>query len=256
MESGKTDKEANFSNVPNNPSKNEKPMDEKWGFDLYPERRSALEPTWSEIVFGGKGTEASERLKCERRVWNVVNKSPLIKLMLGALKSAGCPVDLERHIACEVCDNSLLGGYDQELNQVVICQNVCTSEGRVQAALSHELVHMFDYCKNKVDFSNLDHLACAEIKAANLTSCSFLTSLTLPRNSYFSVARTHQDCVKIKAVWSMKYARNITEETAMESVDRVFPKCYNDLEPLGRRPRRNSYDFNKAYRERYLYGYV
>jgi inner membrane protease ATP23 len=42
---------------------------------------------------------------------------------------------------------------------------------------------------------------------------------------------------------------------AWKVVDSVFDKCYNDLEPIGRRVRRNSYDRERAYRERYFYGY-
>ncbi|KAL7633165.1 UNVERIFIED_CONTAM: hypothetical protein RMT77_016535 [Armadillidium vulgare] len=231
-----------------------KEKEEKWGFDLYPERRSVYEPSATAKLWWGENP-MSQRLKCEKNVWNVINKSPVVKLLISALSNSGCPFDIERHIVCEVCDNSLLGGYDQTLNQIVVCQNVCTNEGRVQGALAHELVHMFDYCRNKIDFTNIDHLACAEVKAANLTSCSFLTSLTLPKQSLFNIAKSHEECVKTKAAWSVKYARDLSEEESRAAVEKVFPKCYNDLEPIGRRPRRNSYDYYKAYRERHLYGY-
>lgn len=64
-----------------------------------------------------------------------------------------------------------------------------------------------------------------------------------------------QECVKTKASWSLQKARNVTPLEAREAIERVFPKCYNDLEPVGVVPRRNSNDYLKAYRERYLYGY-
>lgn len=74
---------------------------------------------------------------------------PIVKLMMGALKRAGwyvstfmfciirpdcvlsiqyfanifhnlcSPIDIRRHIACEVCDVSVSGGYDPMLNQVL-----------------------------------------------------------------------------------------------------------------------------------------
>jgi len=48
----------------------------------------------------------------------------------------------------------------------------------------------------------------------------------------------------------------MTDEKAAEAVDSVFFKCYADLEPIGRRIRRNSYDMERAYNEGARYGYV
>ena len=61
--------------------------------------------------------------------------------------------------------------------QIVICQNVARSYSRVQNTMAHELVHMFDYCQNQFDFKKLDHVACSEVRAANLTGCSYIGSL-------------------------------------------------------------------------------
>lgn len=58
-----------------------------------------------------------------------------------------------------------------------------------------------------------------------------------------------------KAVRSLIAIRNISKEEAMDAVTRVFTKCYNDLEPIGRRLRRNSMDMEKAYYEGPYYGY-
>lgn len=35
---------------------------------------------------------------------------------------------------------------------------------------------MYDNCVGEVDFQNIDHLACTEIRAANLTYCSYLSA--------------------------------------------------------------------------------
>lgn len=117
---------------------------------------------------------------------------PLVKLMMNALKSSGCPFDIRRHVSCEICDTSVTGGYDQELNQVVICQNTCKSEGKVQGVLTHEMIHMFDYCRNELDFKNMDHLACTEIRAANLAHCSFLSAFFQGDASPFNIKAAHQ----------------------------------------------------------------
>lgn len=57
----------------------------------------------------------------------------------------------------------MTGGYDAEMNQIVICQNTATSKAAVHGALAHEMVHMFDYCRANIDFKNVDHLMCTEV---------------------------------------------------------------------------------------------
>lgn len=59
---------------------------------------------------GKEGKESIHKFKCEQNVYNCVMNSPLVKLMMGALKSSGCEIDIRRHIACEVCDVSVSGG--------------------------------------------------------------------------------------------------------------------------------------------------
>ena len=51
---------------------------------------------------------------------------------------------------------------------------------------------MFDYCYNNLDFKNIEHLACTEIRAANLTHCSFISALEQGDASFIRVANTHR----------------------------------------------------------------
>ena len=52
--------------------------------------------------------------------------------------------------------------------------------------------------------------------------------------------------MKIKATESVMSAKGLPLEQALASVEKVFPKCYADLEPFGLVPRRNSRDCNKV----------
>lgn len=71
-------------------------------------------------------------------------------------------------------------------------------------------------------------------------------------NRYFS-----QDCVKSKALYSvLAVRRDIKKEQAIDIIEKVFPKCYADLEPIGRRIRRNSADPERAYAETKHYGFI
>lgn len=36
---------------------------------------------------------------------------------------------------------------------------------------------MFDNCRHKLDLANINHLACTEIRAANLAHCSYMSAL-------------------------------------------------------------------------------
>ena len=236
---------------------NSKPADgttesrKEWGYDLYPERRNRL--TGMDKFM--KGRDNIDKLKCERNVYKCIKRSPLVKLMMGALKSSGCAIDIRRHIACEECDSSVTGGYDPEYNQIVICHNMVKSENLVQGILTHEMIHMFDYCRNNLNFKDIDHLACTEIRAANLTQCSYLSACFEGTISPFHVKQAHQDCVKSKAYQSIIAVRNVTKHEAYNAIERVFDRCYADLEPIGRRLRRGSNDMAKAYAEGFFYGY-
>lgn len=62
----------------------------KWGYDLYPERKGApYKPKWTSVLFGMEGTENMDKIKCERNVVSCIKDSPMVKLMMGALKSSG-----------------------------------------------------------------------------------------------------------------------------------------------------------------------
>ncbi|XP_034171774.1 mitochondrial inner membrane protease ATP23 homolog [Osmia lignaria lignaria] len=224
--------------------------------DLYPGRKNASSPeSWiSKIPFFR--SESFDKIKCETNVYSCLKDSPLIKLMVAALKSSGCEIDIGRHISCEICDERVTGGYDQALNQIIVCQNTATSKNRVQSTLGHEMIHMFDCCRNNVELNNIKHLACTEIRAANLCHCSFLGAFARQTASPFNIKKAHQRCVQDKAVRSVVAIKNVSQDVAKEAVMQVFDKCYNDLEPVGRRIRRNSLDMKKAYLEGPLYGYT
>lgn len=62
----------------------------------------------------------------------------------------------------------------------------------VQGVLAHEMIHMFDYCRHKMDFKNKEHLACTEIRAANLTHCGFISAMVQGDAHPFKIKAQHQ----------------------------------------------------------------
>lgn len=183
---------------------------------------------------------------------NSLNKKKIIPYIIFYVDFS--PIDIRRHISCEICDESVTGGYDPTLNQIVVCQNTA-KKNKVQGVLTHELIHMFDYCNNNLDFKNPEHLACTEIRAANLAHCSFLSAYVQADADFFNIRQKHRDCVKTKALYSILAVRQITREEAIAVIEKVFPKCYADLEPIGRRIRRNSADMERAFADGKYFGY-
>lgn len=51
---------------------------------------------------------------------------------------------------------------------------------------------MFDYCNNNLDFKNIEHLACTEIRAANLAHCSFLSAYAQADADFFNIRQKHK----------------------------------------------------------------
>jgi inner membrane protease ATP23 len=87
-------------------------------------------------------------------------------------------------------------------------------------------------------------------------TCSFFKKITQGDASLIRIRKQHSECVKTKALGSVMAVRpDVTKEEALAAIDKVFIKCYNDLEPIGRRIRRNSADMIRAYNEKGNYGY-
>jgi len=230
------------------------PVDDS-SLKFFPERRPSSGHTNS-YIYRLFTRDSVNKIKCEGNVKEVMETSPLVKLMVSALNSSGCPINVRRHISCESCNRGVTGGYDPVLNQVVICYNRFRGTNMIQAVLGHELLHAWDSCRANLDFNNLDHVACTEIRAANLFHCSIISGFLAGSVSLTNLGKAHQRCVKQKALQSIMVVRpdlNVREADAV--IERVFGRCYNDLEPIGRRVRRASMDRERAYRERYFYGY-
>lgn len=68
---------------------NSEKKEAKWGYDLYPERKQHFQSSIANIIIMKEGREQFDKMKCEKNVFECVKSSPLVKTMMGALKSAG-----------------------------------------------------------------------------------------------------------------------------------------------------------------------
>ncbi|XP_058481893.1 mitochondrial inner membrane protease ATP23 homolog [Solea solea] len=205
-------------------------QEEEYGYDLFPERKNGNNKQQS--FMSGLLTF---NCKCRVMLQFAMETSPYAKLLLSAMKSSGCKVLKDRHFSCEDCDGSVSGGFDATSSQIVLCQNNIHQQSHMNRVVTHELIHAFDHCRAHVDwFNNLRHLACSEIRAANLSGdCSFSTEVA---RLNFGLKKHHQECVRDRALRSILAVRKVNREEAEKIVDDVFDTCFNDHAPFGRIP--------------------
>lgn len=98
--------------------------------------------------------------------------------MLKHLNLTGAAVS-EKDVLCVPCDYTRAGGFHPDAGAVIMCQGRFFSKKHMEDTLVHELVHMYDHAKFKVDWSNLRHHACSEVRTAiRILARRFRTSLT------------------------------------------------------------------------------
>jgi len=198
----------------------------------------------------------TEVKKCQVDVDHVLKTHPALQLLIRAMESSGCHFNPKRHIAYEVCSSDrVYGAYDPKYNQVVICSNVLKNPDDVYTVLGYHLLQMFDSCRAHVDFRNIDHVACTEIRSNNLFPCGTFKEGHLrgfaPLVGYEGKQR---ESVRKEAISAVKTFMNVDEPTARAAVDRVFNRCYGDLEPFGQRIE-NAKVAEILYERRRNYGY-
>ncbi len=229
--------------------------------DLYPERRGGRVEFSRWEWCTGRANEGRRRI-CQEHLISCVEKMPMVRNILGAMRAHGCEMTLDRNFSCDMCSpggaggvgrEAGYGGYDEGANQVFVCANNARSEGKVHGTLVRALLAAFDSCVARVDHRNVDHLACTEVRKANLANCN-LGAYWRRTDAHFAVKGRHADCVRKTAVDGMVDGRFVDRAAAEEAVDRVFDRCYADLEPVGRRAWHPN-DLDMANDERFLAGY-
>ncbi|XP_020651184.2 mitochondrial inner membrane protease ATP23 homolog isoform X1 [Pogona vitticeps] len=217
--------------------------EEDFGYDLFPERRRSEGKQKRSFVYGGFLTNK----KCQAMLHIALATNPYAKVLLDAMKNSGCTVYRDRHFSCEDCDGCVSGGFDSSTSQIVLCQNNIHQQSHMNRVVIHELIHAFDHCRAQVDwFNNVRHLACSEIRAANLSGdCSLLNEIGRFK---FGLKQHHQVCVRDRAIRSILAVRKVSKEMAEKAVDEVFDSCFNDQEPFGRVPYSRS-DAKRVYQD-------
>jgi inner membrane protease ATP23 len=100
--------------------------------------------------------------------------APMVHFMLRAMDERGCKLPAT-FVAC-VPEPAvpILGAYAPDDGRVYLNSVHVKDQKTVTRTLLHELVHAFDQCRTYFDPNNCRHVACTEVRAANLSDdCAF-----------------------------------------------------------------------------------
>lgn len=171
--------------------------------------------------------------------------SPRVHVLLSKMRALGCSA-ASAPVECEdVFDGApVLGGYDSARGRVVMNPRAPASalvQGEVTRAIAHEFVHAYDFCRAEVEPSNCAHIACTEVRAANLSGdCDFtVEARRMPvRLASGGVAGRQQACVRRRAELSVAMhaacgaGADGAADAAARAVAAVWAPCYADTAPF------------------------
>lgn len=174
--------------------------------------------------------QAYQNQTCEKWKRELMRQSPAIVFMLEHLQRNGSEVG-PQNIVCEPCSTVRAGGFSPDAGAITICQERILHKQHMEDTIMHELVHMYDHVKFKVDWNNLRHHACSEIRANSLSGdCKFTREL---RRGFLSISKQHQACVRRRAVMSVRANPACPDDaTAERAVNEVWESCFNDTRPF------------------------
>lgn len=98
----------------------------------------------------------------------------MIHFLLTKMDARGCrlPADFVKCVPAP--EGKVIGGFHAEQRKVFLNSVATKDQKTVTRTILHELVHAFDICRVHFDPTNCRHVACTEIRAANLSDeCSF-----------------------------------------------------------------------------------
>ncbi|KAG0172307.1 Mitochondrial inner membrane protease atp23 [Apophysomyces sp. BC1034] len=148
-------------------------------------------------------TEADDMQCRQCEVWkdNLMKNSPSVRFMLDHMQKVGKPLGKDDFL-CAPCDESRSGGFSPD-DGILLCQNHFASKVHQERTMVHEMIHMYDHNRFKVDWLNLRHHACSEA------------------------------CVKRRAVLSVIENPSCKDkEEAERAVASVFESCFADTRPF------------------------
>ena len=130
----------------------------------------------------------------------------------------------------------LVGAYDPSRRVVVMNPGVpdaALTQSEWTRTITHELIHAYDHCRVQFDTGSCAHIACTEVRAANLSGdCDFSVDLLRGGLRSFTVRGHQPKCVRRRAEVSLAAHAQCAAAGTRDAVDDVFDACYRDVAPF------------------------
>jgi len=185
--------------------------------------------------------ETQDRYRCSELVEQALEKCPKVAKLREALLRLGRDVP----ITCMHCpeakpgQSQVAGGYMTDSGKIIMCQNwAAQMPDEVPNTIAHELIHAYDDARTKLDWTNLVHHACTEIRAANLSGdCTFGRELNRSKLNPLNIRKSGQSCIRRRAAISVAMNPACpSEKLADAAVDKAWDLCFADHAPWDRVP--------------------
>lgn len=160
----------------------------------------------------------------------MLQNSPTVRFMIEQIEKVGGNMSA-KNIICAECDEMKSGGFHPQLG-ILLCQNKLQGQYHTEDTLAHELVHAYDHCKFDVDWMDLRHHACSEIRASSLSGeCRMMNQMW--KYGFWTFGKGHQACVKRRATLSVRaHPKCKSDLEAATIVNQVFDSCFSDTRPF------------------------
>ena len=174
---------------------------------------------------------------CVKKLESVLARNEKAQRLLDAIEEMGCSVP-KNFFVCRPCDGAAIsGGFavptaeGDYKPQIIMCEdnNVAMETETFEHTLVHELVHAYDQCRAKVEWSNCLQHSCTEIRASSLSGeCNFIHELY---RGHTTIRDGQGECVKRRAEKSVAMNPNC-KNIAADAVKAAFAECRKDRAPF------------------------
>ncbi|KAF8434919.1 peptidase M76 family-domain-containing protein [Terfezia claveryi] len=179
----------------------------------------------------GLKREHEQCVRCEK--WRDYNLrySPIVRFLTENIEKIRSDTVSSDIIRCLPCNKFQSGGFSPSYG-ILLCQNRLLSRKHTEDTLAHEMIHMFDHLRFDVDWMDLRHHACSEVRASSLSGECRWTRESFGRGVW-DFTKHHQDCVRRRATLSVRGHPKCKDDVhAAKVVNQVFDSCFTDTRPF------------------------
>jgi inner membrane protease ATP23 len=135
------------------------------------------------------------------------------------------------NVRCRRCSTRQAGGFSPD-HGIQICANEMRSQGHLEDTMAHEMMHAYDHLRFKVDWADLRHAACTEIRASSLSGeCRWVREFFT--RGQWNITQQHQECVRRRATLSVMNRPTCKDDVhAAKVVNEVWDSCFADTRPF------------------------